>query len=90
MKVTVGILNKKQTLALFKTVSKKWKLIKDSDKEFYTDAEVEELMEVRTNPAYTFPPGTVGGNRNGAPGSDAGLAEDDKVHSYDNNFGEWR
>ncbi len=82
MKLTVGILNKKQTLALFKPGSAKYKAIAASDKEYYTDREVEDLMELRP----TFPAGT--GHQSGAP--NARLADDDKVHSYDNNFDLWR
>ena len=86
MKLTIGILSKKQTLALFKPGSAKYKAIESSDKEYYTDREIEDLMELR--PA--FPAGTIGGYRSGAPGSDAGLADDDKVQSYDNNLDLWR
>jgi hypothetical protein len=90
-KVTVGILTKKQVLALFVPNSKKWKAVNSNSKEFYTDREVEEVTGVLTNPLYTFPPGReFGGTWSKAPGNDPRLAEDDCVHSYDNNFDLWR
>lgn len=76
-----GIMSKKKAAYLFKPGSAKYRQIMESDKEYYTDREIEDLMDLRP----TFPTGATH-----TPCSHAELADDDKVHSYDNNFDLWR
>lgn len=84
-KITYGTMTKKQAAALF--AGKKRTEILKSDKELYTDEEIEELKGINRFPRYPI----VGSKNNSAyHASNAGLAEDDLIHSYDNNFGEYR
>lgn len=83
-KITYGTMTKKQAAALF-TGKKRTEILK-SAKEIYTDEEIEELKGINWFPRYP-----IVGSKNGSGCiTNAGMAEDDLVHSYDNNFGEYR
>ena len=84
-KITYGTMTKKQAAALFKG-EKRTEILR-SDKEIYTDEEIEELKGINWFPRY---PVVGSKNSNCFNAANAGLAEDDLVHSYDNNFGEYR
>lgn len=61
--------------------------IRQSDKEIWTVDEVNKLRGLKLDGTDT----KIGDCMGHDPyGNYSGLAEDDKIHSYDNNFGEWR
>ena len=59
-----------------------------SDKEIWTVDEINELRGLKLDGTDTFK--GMGCCSYGSYSNYLGLAEDDLVHSYDNNFGEWR
>lgn len=75
--------------ALFVVGGKKAKKkIEQSDKEIWTVDEINELRGLKLNGTDTTT--GIGGYRRNLHENHSGLAEDDKIHSYDNNFDEWR
>lgn len=84
-KVTKGTMTTKQILALIGD-KKKREYIINSGKEVWTDEEVLELSGYNPFPRYPI----IGSNKTTKGRYNAHIAEDDLVHSYDNNFEEWR
>lgn len=76
---------RKQALAVC-TGEAKEKILK-SNKETFTVDEVNELRGLKLNGTDTK---FSDGGRNPYDSYHNGLAEDDKIHSYDNNFDGWR
>lgn len=62
-------------------------MIRHSDKEIWTVDEINKLRGLKLDGTDTV----IGtGHLQDPYGNYTGLAEDDLVHSYDNNFDEWR
>lgn len=79
---------KRQAIAVCNKKAKA--IIEASDKEIWTVDEINELRGLKLDGTDTSKD-ICNSNGHSSYGSCySGLAEDDKVHSYDNNFGEWR
>lgn len=84
-KITKNIMTKKQALALVGKDEARKKIL-ESDKEYFTDEEVDELRGFEWFPRYPV----VGNNPSKRSNHGGEIAEDDLIHSYDNNYEEWR
>jgi hypothetical protein len=83
--ITKGVMSKKKALALFKNLETRTK-IEESGKEWFTDDEILELSGYDPFPRYP----TVSYNPTTKGRYNAHMAEDDLIHSYDNNYEEYR
>ncbi len=83
--ITKGVMNKKKALALFNRPEDRMK-IEMSGKEWFTDDEILKLSGFDPFPRYPC----VWSNPTTKGCYNAHLAEDDLIHSYDNNYEEYR